>query len=180
MMFYVVDGEWRHAHGKSFRDFMLNGIDGHFPTIDDWDLHQTSVFPEVRVKQWIEVRGADACKMPLAIAGIAFWKGLLYSDTALEEALTLTSGLSKTPEADLVSAAQDGLAARFGGTSALVLAKKLFAIAASGLAECDPSATPLLEPLETQLSKGECPAREVLRLYKNSATREQFLKSVSY
>ena len=180
MMFYVVDGEWRHAHGKSFRDFMLNGIDGHFPTIEAWDLHQTSVFPEVRVKKWIEIRGADACKMPLAIAAIAFWKGLLYSDTALEKALSLTSDLSNHPESDLIAASKDGLAATFGGTSALALARELFTIAEAGLAECDPSATHLLGPLELQLTKGECPAREVLRLYKSSANREQFLKMVSY
>jgi glutamate--cysteine ligase len=180
MMFYVLDGEWRHANGKSFREFMLHGIDGHFPNIEDWDLHQTSVFPEVRVKQWIEVRGADACKMPLAIAGISFWKGLLYSDTALDRALEITANLSQSPEEDLIAAAKHGLSAKFGGVSALELAQQLFTVAQAGLTECDPEASHLLLPLEQQLSRGECPAREVLRLYKASESREHFLASVSY
>tara|TARA_B110000037_G_C17009626_1_gene460716 strand:- start:335 stop:1039 length:705 start_codon:yes stop_codon:yes gene_type:complete len=180
MMFYVVDGQWLHANGKSFREFMLYGFDGNFPTIADWDLHQTSVFPEVRVKKWIEVRGADACKMPLAIAGIAFWKGLLYSETSLDLALEISAQVSSDPDEALRCASKDGLAAKFGDVSAIDLAQQLFTVAKAGLNECDPEASHLLQPLELLLSKGECPAREVLRLYKSCDDREQFLKAVSY
>jgi len=180
MMFYVVDGDWRHANGRTFREFMQHGIEGHFPSIDDWDLHQTSVFPEVRVKKWIEVRGADACPMPLAIAGIAFWKGLLYSEGSLEKALEITSKLSNNPESDLINAAKDGLAANFCGGSAIDLARALMPLASAGLMNCDPQAIDLLEPLTRLVSKGECPAREVLRLYQKAESVEQFLESVSY
>ena len=59
MMFTKIGGHWADANGRTFRDWLDHGIDGVYPTRADWDLHLTSVFPEVRVKRTIEVRGAD-------------------------------------------------------------------------------------------------------------------------
>ena len=68
MMFYKRDDAWLPANGRPFRDWMENGHEGRFPTWEDWDLHLTSVFPEVRVKHAIEVRGADCVPADLAFA----------------------------------------------------------------------------------------------------------------
>ena len=59
MMFVQVNKKWQPAQGMSFRTFMESGFQGYFPSWDDWELHMTSVFPEVRIKRTIEVRGAD-------------------------------------------------------------------------------------------------------------------------
>jgi glutamate--cysteine ligase len=84
MMFYKRDNAWLPAHGATFRTFMERGLDGHFPSDKDWALHQTSVFPEVRIKHTIEVRGADCVAPDLAVGFCALLTGLLYDEAALD------------------------------------------------------------------------------------------------
>ena len=84
--FTRIDGRWADAGGRSFRDWMEHGIDGVFPTHDDWDLHLTSVFPEARVKRTIEIRGADCVPAELAASFVTLFKGLLYCRLARDEA----------------------------------------------------------------------------------------------
>ena len=180
MMFYMKGNEWLHAEGRSFRQFLELGIDGQFPTWDDWDLHQTSVFPEVRVKKWIEVRGADAVPNHLALGGIALWKGLLYDDAALESALDITGRLSRATEGELQEACRLGLAAQIGGRPAVELAGELLDLAEGALGRIDPEGLPLLASLKAQIDKGESPAAEVVRKLEASASIEEFLDSVAY
>ncbi len=92
MYFIYRDGIYNDVSGLSFRDFMdgkLPGYEGERPTIKDWSDHLTTIFPEVRMKQFIEMRGADGGPWKELCALPAFWTGLLYDQTSLDAAWDL-------------------------------------------------------------------------------------------
>ncbi len=156
MFFHCRDGAYTSAGGRTFRDFLAHGIDGEFPTRADWELHISTVFPEVRLKQFLEVRGADANPPALALAVPAFWKGLLYNDTALSAAEDVAK---RFPPEELPAlfeaAARDGLAATFGGHSVREWATELAAIATGGLHADGEGA--YLDPVFAVLNAGVSP-----------------------
>ena len=92
-MYFVHRGEdYIDVSGKSFRDFMdgrLEGFEGQLPTMADWEDHMTTAFPEVRLKTFIEMRGADGGPWGNLCALPALWVGLLYDPQALDEAEAL-------------------------------------------------------------------------------------------
>lgn len=182
MMFYLREGRWAEAHGRTFRQYMDQGLDGHRPGWGDWELHQTSVFPEVRVKRTIEVRGADACPLPLALGGIALWTGLLYDDSALEEATALAAEFHRSgPVAERFAAAcQLGMAAEAGGRRYSEWASELCAIGARGLSRSRPQERALLEPVEALVAHGESPGVAVRRIFGECNRPERFLRRVLY
>ncbi|HEU4403306.1 MAG TPA: glutamate-cysteine ligase family protein [Candidatus Polarisedimenticolia bacterium] len=78
-MFFVVRGDsWMPANGMTFRRFIKKGFEGQRPTLADFELHLTTLFPEVRLKRYIEVRGADSGDPASCLALAALWKGILY------------------------------------------------------------------------------------------------------
>src|SRR5690606_5006414 len=92
MYFVYRDGRYIDVAGQSFRDFMdgrLPGLPGQKPTLQDWADHSTTAFPEVRLKKYLEMRGADSGPWNRICALPAFWVGLLYDDDALDEAWEL-------------------------------------------------------------------------------------------
>jgi glutamate--cysteine ligase len=92
MYFTYRDGEYIDCAGLSFRDFMkgqLPNLPGVLPTLKDWGDHMTTAFPEVRLKQYLEMRGADGGPWNRLCALPAFWVGLLYDETALDAAWDL-------------------------------------------------------------------------------------------
>ncbi|USG62158.1 glutamate--cysteine ligase [Sneathiella marina] len=92
MYFVYRDGTYIDASGQSFRDFMdgkLPALPGERPNFVDWDNHLTTLFPEVRMKRFLEMRGADGGPWRRLCALPALWVGLLYSDVALESAWDL-------------------------------------------------------------------------------------------
>ncbi len=182
MMFYKRDGQWAPAGGCSFREYMSAGLDGHFPGWEDWELHQTSVFPEVRVKRTIEVRGADAVPLSLSLAGIALWTGLLYDPGALDEAAALSRDFAAAaPAAERFAVAcRQGLGGRLGGRSLAAWAEDLVQIAGRGLARSRPWERYLLEPLEALIAGGESPAAAALRAWREDPRPERFLARVAY
>ena len=163
MMFYMRDGQWMPANGRSFRSWMHEGIDGLYPTRADWELHQTSVFPECRVKNTLEIRSADAVNSDLAIAFCAYWKGLLYSRAALDGARMVADRLKTagTPEDRHLEAARHGLSAIFGGFEASVMARDLVTLARLGLRE-QGEELELLRPLEELVATERSPAAALL------------------
>ena len=93
MYFIYRDGKYIDASGQSFRDFMagkLSALPGEYPTIKDWEDHLTTAFPEVRLKKFLEMRGADGGPWNRICALSALWVGLLYDPTALDAAWELT------------------------------------------------------------------------------------------
>jgi glutamate--cysteine ligase len=93
MYFVYRNGTYIDVSGRSFRDFMagrLPELPGEKPTRKDWEDHLTTVFPEVRMKGFLEMRGADSGPWSSLCALPALWVGLLYDEAALEAALELT------------------------------------------------------------------------------------------
>ncbi|WDS35470.1 glutamate--cysteine ligase [Pseudoxanthomonas sp.] len=92
MYFSYRDGIYHDASGQSFRDFLkgkLPALPGALPTLRDWSDHMTTAFPEVRMKKFLEMRGADGGPWNRLCALPAFWVGLLYDDAALDAAWDL-------------------------------------------------------------------------------------------
>jgi len=89
MYFVLRDADYIDCTGESFRDFLegkLPSLPGQYPSYADWELHVSTTFPEVRLKQFIEVRGADSGGWDWISALPALWKGLLYDETTLNKA----------------------------------------------------------------------------------------------
>ncbi|MCE6968895.1 glutamate--cysteine ligase [Cereibacter sphaeroides] len=137
MYFVYRDGSYINALGQSFRDFLkgeLPALPGEKPTLSDWADHMTTVFPEARVKKYIEMRGADAGPLAHLVALPALWVGLTYDGTALDAAWDLAKGWSaETREALRVAASVDGLQAEVDGLRMADLAREVVAIAQAGL-----------------------------------------------
>jgi glutamate--cysteine ligase len=181
-MFYRREGRWTPAEGRSFRSWMNDGIDGSFPSAVDWSLHQTSVFPEVRVKRTIEVRGADCVSAELALGFCAWFVGLLYDEEALSAALALVDRLeqagSTAERFDL--ACRDGLGAQLPGLSMAELAREVGAIARSGLSRVEPEALPMLEPLLDRVEAGRSPALDLLEAWSRDPRPEAVIEALRY
>jgi glutamate--cysteine ligase len=173
MFFIVRDGVYQPAHTTTFRAFLEHGFEGHHATSDDWNLHLTTLFPEVRLKRIIEVRGADAVPRALICALPALWKGILYDDGAREAAWRLVAGWTREErEAAQLDVARNGLSGRIAGHATLDLARELVAIAAEGLraigepAGSDPDERSFIEPLREQIEIGRSPGEVVLERWR--------------
>lgn len=181
MMFYVVGGQWRPSGGVTFRRWMAEGIDGHFPTPDDWALHQTSVFPEVRVKRTIELRSADAVPLELAIAYNALWAGLLYG--ALEDTRRLgrafAGATDGTREAGFASASRHGLEGTWGGRSLAGWAAELTGLARAGLRAIGEDEA-LLDPLDEVIATGRSPGAKLLDAFRRDPSPQNVLRAAAY
>lgn len=163
MMFMRKGSRWLPANGKSFRTWMAEtGPDA--PTWADWELHQTSVFPEVRIKAQIEVRGADCVNLPIAGAFVALFHGLFYCPRSRDEALALGAQFSAfgSQRQRFEDACRHGLRATVGGRRMAWWASRLLTIASEGRARCSPDAPDMLAPLEALVSKGITPADVLL------------------
>lgn len=86
MIFIIRGGSWVPMQGIPFREFLLRGYDGSRATMDDFELHLSTLFPEARLKNCIEIRGADGQMFDLIPAVPAFWKGILYDKQARHDA----------------------------------------------------------------------------------------------
>ncbi|RLJ51756.1 glutamate--cysteine ligase [Litoreibacter meonggei] len=177
MYFVYRDGKYIDALGMSFRDFLkgeLPALPGEKPLLSDWADHLTTVFPEARVKQFIEMRGADGGPWRRLCALPAFWTGLCYDQTALDAAWDVAKGWdAETREAWRVAASVDGLAAEVNGMKMIDLAREVVAISEAGLkARAKPGAgglvpdeTHFLNALKESIETGQTPADELLAKY---------------
>jgi glutamate--cysteine ligase len=169
-MFFVHRQAWggyRAAGGMSFRKFLAEGFQGERATVADWQLHLSTLFPETRIKGYLEVRGADAGNQAMTLALPALWKGLLYDETAMAAASALTAHLSYAERLALRAVVpRSGLATQVRGAAAssvrvLDLARALVAIAHDGLARLAPEEVSLLAPLHEVVESGRAPAERV-------------------
>ncbi len=161
MLFLLIDGRYHPAGRRTFRAFLDDGIDGRFPTMDDWELQLTTVFPEVRLKKFLEVRGADAVPQPLAVSVPALWKGLLYDAETLAAAADLADAISpKEMPALYETAYKKGLATEFQGRTLAAWCNELTTLAAEGLTRQAedfgiPDERPYLDPIFAILERGQ-------------------------
>lgn len=155
-------GGWLAAEGQTFRGW-LEAPDEH-PTMADWDLHLTSVFPEVRVKHTIEVRGADCVPLPLAMSFVSLFKGLFYCDRALEGATELAERFTTHGDRNqrFAVACAEGLEGEVGARRLSAWAEELLDLADAALQRCAPEDRRWLRPLIDQVETGESPARTLL------------------
>jgi glutamate--cysteine ligase len=137
MYFVYRNGEYIDVAGTSFRDFMtgrLHNVTGEVATVGDFADHITTVFTDVRIKRFLEMRGADAGRADMMLAQSALWVGLLYDDAALTAAEALLHGAGWDDAVTLRAAVpREGLAAAWQGGSLRDLAGDVIAIARDGL-----------------------------------------------
>ncbi|MEI5687195.1 glutamate--cysteine ligase [Sphingomonas kyungheensis] len=176
MYFVYRDGRYIDAAGLSFRDFLrgeLSVLPGEKPTIDDWNDHLSTAFPEVRLKTFLEMRGADGGPWNRICALPAFWVGLLYDDAALDAAWDLVKDWSMEDREALRSAVPRlALDAPLPGGGRLGdIAGPVLDIAHAGLAArartnaMGDNETGFLDPLREVVRSGKVPAQVLLDRY---------------
>ena len=169
MYFVYRDGKYINALGQSFRDFLagkLPALPGEKPTLSDWADHLTTVFPEARVKKFIEMRGADCGDRAHLVALPAFWTGLTYDASALDAAWDLVKHLdTETREGLRVAASVSALQGEAGGVKLLELSRAAVAIAEAGLRARGRGEEGYLAPLQANLAERAVQADRWLSLY---------------
>jgi glutamate--cysteine ligase len=175
MYFVYRNGRYIDASGQSFKDFMagkLPALPGEKPTLDDFADHLTTAFPEVRMKRYLEMRGADGGPWNRLCALPAIWVGLLYEQSSLDAAWDLVKDWTLDEREQLRrEAPRLGFNAHAGSRKALDIAKQVLAIAADGLRlrniRNDNGADEriYLEPLIEFAEAGKTPADIKLELY---------------
>ncbi|WP_289042713.1 glutamate--cysteine ligase [uncultured Aliiroseovarius sp.] len=177
MYFVYRDGEYIDALGQSFRDFMqgkLPALPGETPTLSDWADHLTTIFPEARIKQYMEMRGADGGPWRRLCALPAFWVGLMYDAGSLDAAWDLVKDLdAETREGLRVAASVKGLQGEAGGVKLHDLAREAVKIAEAGLKARGrvgsggmvPDETHFLNAVQESVEEGRSPACELLAKY---------------
>lgn len=176
MYFVYRDGTYIDASGQDFRAFLqgkLPARPGELPTINDWADHVTTAFPEVRLKRYLEMRGADSGPLPALNALPALWVGLLYDSSALDSAWDLVRDWT-IAEHDFLRAQtpRTGLATPFRGRPLAAWGREVVAIARAGLKarrQLDAKGndeTMYLAPLERAVESGLAPADELLARWK--------------
>ncbi len=137
MYFVKRNDKYINVAGRSFRKFLAGKLDelpGERPTMKDWEDHLTTIFPEVRLKTYLEMRGADAGPSGRLCALPAFWAGIFYCDAALEAAWSLVKGwTAEDREALRRSVPVLGLRAPIRGGAAREIAQAALAISRQGL-----------------------------------------------
>jgi len=177
MYFVYRDGKYINALGQSFRDFLqgkLPALPGETPTLSDWADHLTTIFPEARIKKFIEMRGADGGPWRRLCALPAFWVGLMYDQSALDAAWDLAKGIdAETRQALRIAASEQALDGRVGKYALSDLAREAVAISEQGLKSrakpgqdgLVPNEVHFLDALKESLETGQTQADELLARY---------------
>ena len=176
MYFVVRDGRYHDCTHVTFRQFMDGSLKGEIaqwePTMGDWTNHLSTLFPDVRLKRFLEMRGADGGPWRRICALPAFWVGLLYDDAALADAETLTADWTvEDVTAMRNEVPAKGLSAQIRGRSVLDVARDAVAISTAGLKARNrlngdgQDESIFLQPLMEVLAKKQTMADDMLALY---------------
>lgn len=175
MYFVHRHGRYVDASGLSFRDFMdgkLGVIPGEKPLVTDWTDHLTTMFPEVRLKKYLEMRGADAGPEDMLCALPAFWVGLLYDRGALDAAWDIVKEWTQLDRAMLRrDVPRMGLYAPFRGQTVLDVARRVVEVAFEGLKSrgralgMDDDETKFIVPLTEIAKTGRTLSTDMLEKY---------------
>ncbi len=169
MYFVAREGRLIDVAGQSFRDFMAGrvpALSGVTATVGDFADHFTTVFTEVRLKRFLEMRGADAGSPAMMLAQSAFWVGLLYDDAALSAAMALVGRHDwRTLAAIRAEVPRRGLDAPLAGGTVRDLARDALAIARDGLTARGLDEASLLDPLDAIVAGAPNQAQHWLARY---------------
>ncbi len=186
MYFIVRNGQYIDFTGVPFRHFLTHGHQGHTAMMEDWELHLTTLFPEVRIKRYMEVRCVDSQTPELMLALPALVKGVLYDSDCLAAAWDLVKGWSWDERMEVYhDSHRHALEARFRRHSLLDLAKELLQIAWEGLKrqrvlnKNGEDETIYLRPLRDLLSRGKCPADLLLEKW-DAGLKQDLQKLIDY
>lgn len=192
MYFVKRDNKYIDCSGSSFDDFMrgkLKEIPGSIPTFSDWEDHLSTIFTEVRLKQFIEVRGADAGNWRRTCALPAFWVGILYDNKVLKKALALCENWNYEEIIKLsADVAKDGLKAKIKGNTVNEIALEMINLAREGLNarnikdSTGENETHFLKVLEDIIIKEKTPAEQLLEDFNNiwKGNITELIKNMSY
>jgi glutamate--cysteine ligase len=165
MYFIVRHHDYIDMTAMTFRQYLANGYNGERATIEDWSDHLTTLFPETRIKRYIEIRSVDSQPPDLMPALSALTKGVFYDPDCLAAAWDLVKGWSFDERMETyLDSHQNALAARFRRFALGDLAKELFQIGWEGLRRQNSlnkngeDETVYLNPLKPLLFAGKCPA----------------------
>ena len=173
MYFVVRSGQLLPTNGLTFRGFLERGHEGQRATLEDWNTHLTTLFPEVRLKTYIEIRSADSQSVELMLGTPALMKGLLYDQDCMVGALDVVKGWTASQVRDLhENAARQGMTARAGRHTMADYARDIVGIAREGLRrqalldEQGRDESIYLDRLEEDVVAGRCPADRILELWR--------------
>jgi glutamate--cysteine ligase len=178
MYFIVRDGKYHDCTHVTFRQFMAGALKGEVadwqPTLGDWTNHLGTLFPDVRLKRYLEMRGADGGPWRRICALPAFWVGLLYDDAAMTAAEALTRDWTYQDVLALRDAVPaGGLATEIAGRPLMDVARDIVAISREGLKARNrlngegQNESVFLQPLDEILAKKKVLAEEMLSLYQD-------------
>lgn len=179
-MYFVKRGDSYHdVTGTTFQAFMNGALEGVVPdarpTIGDWNNHLSTLFPDVRLKKYIEMRGADGGPWRRICALPAYWVGLLYDKGVLDQAWDLVKDWTAEERAKLrLEVPRNALQTRFREGTVLDIAKQTLALSQEGLrrrarlSDGDLDERVHLAPIEEGLAAGMCPADIMLQRYNGS------------
>ncbi len=172
MYFVMRDGKYINTAGESFRAFLdgrLPQLPGEKPVMKDWADHLTTIFPEVRLKKYLEMRGADSGLAPKLAALPAFWVGLLYDQAALDAAWDLVKGWTVEERQKLRNdVPRLALKATLRGRTGQDIARDVLKIARGGLEARGLGEARFLDPLDDIVASGKTTADDLLALYHGS------------
>ncbi len=169
MYFIVRHGRWIDMTGIPFRQYLREGHDGYRATMEDWTQHLTTLFPEVRLKKYLEIRCIDQQPYEFMLAVPALCKGIFYENDALWAAWDLVKKWSWEERVTAyLDSHRQGLGARVRGITLLDYSKELVALANAGLERHDQcnakgvNETMYLDRLQEEIRRGQCPAYTII------------------
>ena len=161
----------------TFRQLLENGFEQKPALASDWVDHLSTLFPEVRIKRVLEVRGADCASVAMTGGLGALFRGLLYDAQALSDAAQIVPQLGYAEHLEFhVLAQRQGLHGSLRGKSLATMAQEMVALARAGLERLDPADAPLLDVLAAQAERGESPAVDVLAAWESKKDVPGFLE----
>ena len=178
-MYFLYRGGYRPVPaGMTFRRFMAEGWSGELATHADWALHLSTLFPEGRLKKFIEVRGCDCGSLEMSAALAPFMRGLLYDRGACEAATKLTAGLTFAQREQL---ADDVPRLGLHAPGMRDLARELVAISREGLSRIAPEAMPLIAPVDEIATTGRTQSDRIIEIWQRHAgDRAALIKALAH
>ncbi len=164
----------------NFEEFMKNGWNGLDADLEDFKLHANLYFPEVRMRNFIEIRNQDCVGNDMIYSVLAIYKGILYGENSLDEIEELFKDYSYQDFAELrYNVPKSALSAKFKNTTAKTIAKEILYIAEKSLIEQNTNEEKFLDPIKELALDGYCPADVIIRNW-NGVWNKDINKMIKY